>query len=481
MAKLLNPALEDETIEDSDAVSDTESSTATDGDDVNVVSDDDAATDAIDSEEEVPEFDGKLPDDNYQVDKLAELVEENDEKIQAEQAELEDINNRAEKAAELSRALEEFSQGRIFRKSNAAYLLAVNSEKVSLESFSFTEAGAAIRTVINDIIKKIVEAIKKAIQWVREKIRDATSLDRLTISSIRKSTDAFMLVRKQEINRLEKAFSNDKVDISNYVNLSNYKMWLAIDGVEVDNIKTTYRAEFLKLLAMLKTQNKFADTSTMKIAATLSKMVKTVEQGGTIEGVKHVFDPTLFVPVGSNEYSHYDDYTPPTNKKLLVCGPLLGGISLCNLFDRHELSTVELSELNAISSWELFFVNARVSLANDSMRLLGTEEVINANKVIDDISEELDKRRRTMQNYLHMVEQLDKVVNEVELAIRQENVDPQSLFIYSKILQACNALIKNAMTAIETSTLYIRKVLISWGLYLTLTTKKDQKVAEMKM
>lgn len=425
----------------------------------------------------------ELPKDEYAVDQFAKLLEEHDMDLARQENVLTKNHYVANTVGDLARALESLQVGGDAVLPSVLANESVRSghlyaNQVALEAFDVQSAAKAIVDTIKKLIKQVLEAIAKAIEWVQQKLRDMTSMDRFIMNTVTQATDAFLLVRKQESSKLAIALKKNAFDPASYVNMAQYKLWLTVDGKEASAEPKGLTREFNRVLNLVGSQNYFASQEAMGAADVLSEMIGLVKEGAKLPVITKQIDPLKAVPAGSTEYSHFDGYTPEADRKFMAYGPLMGNVSLCNEFPRHGQATEALTGLNNLAMWRLTLRQSPSAMVNGTMRMLSTEEVLGVNRVIAQLGEELDRRRRNLQIYQRMVEKLRKVVREASVAIEaNDEVDPLRYYTYSKIVQAANALIKNGMCAVDNTTLYARKVLTAWGFYLAQTTKKDISVA----
>ena len=429
----------------------------------------------------------ELPNDSdFSVDKLADLLQEHDKEVAQKENELGKNNHVATAVSELAKALEHLNvyggEGLAKVQKDPMVRSAIKSSGVgvSLEGMSVSGAANTIVQTIRTLIKRVLEAIKKAIDWAYEKVRSATSVDRVVAGTIDRALQVMIQNRTKNAKALNAAFGKGEFKTRRYATLGQYALWLTIDGKEISAEPKALQKELQKVYNLIKSQDAFVKClPEVKIAKVLNDIAVQAQKGVKLDIVSRYFDPTTFVAKGYLEYAHYDGYTADKAKRLFASGPMLGGVTALHEFPRHGSATEALTALNTLAEWKHFLIFKTSEITDGTLRMLGTEEAIGGTQVIKQIAEALEGRRSAYQHFQYLVEELRQVVTTVEATIEdQDMTDPTVLYTQTKVVQAANSIIKNGISALDTSSGYARKVMVAWGYYLAMNNTSDKRVIE---
>jgi hypothetical protein len=429
-----------------------------------------------------PPEDPVLPDKQYTLDEVNELIEKQDISDSRKKTPFDEAQSLIGVATSVSQALESLE---IYGDPNIVCkdplirsAIRRMGGSVALESFDLKTSAQAMMRYLKELLKRIIEAIKKGIVWAHSQVRAYTSLDRLTADSVKRATEAFLVVRKADKYKLDKAAEKKLIDVNNYCDVMMYKRWLTVDGVQPNGeLGSSYASEMARVLEIIKLQQHFSATRLNTLVEAVKTIAESIHKGEKIDDISKVFDPAEFVLKGCTQMAHYDGYTPSSDRSFWVYDGLLGSVAFCNEFPRHPEPSAEYTALNKIGEWRCTFKTGDATMNNGSLRLLRTEEVVEASKVVTALADAIDAQKEILKAFEFMAEAMKKVMDELEQTVSsRDDLTSVAMYEYAKLAQACNSIIRNGTTIVDATTTYARKTMYAWGLYLTATTKKDMEV-----
>lgn len=468
------------------------------------------ASDDVDPDEPV-----ELPEtDDLQVDRLDDLSDKAERKAMKRTDAFDYIDNAMSDVTLLNAAVESLYESSRQRMGKAAEQCAYTVLKqvrqrqhLRAQPTVATEAreerlGVALESFINTLkalYRTIVQAIKRALEWVKTYFKKFVKETYWTADTTRRITEAVLNQRRDATWAFEKAHKANLVDEENYVALPDAKRWLSYHGkqpgagmvVETFDPHTghptsvttpSYAQCFLALIDVAKLHETFASKEFLGFVDSLPQVAEAIANGDPYPAAPGNFDYATSIIVGSRPLDHFEGHTCEEGCHMYVREGFLGGIAVQVEVPYHPATDDARSQIEMVGSWRVSFQKEDNYLTSGSLRFLYDDEIRKGSDASEALSEELGRQQRTLELFEAKATKLQSLLTAMEGrftdALNQGEAGLDLTHQYTSLAKAVMAIVRNAELVLESSGMYCRKVQYAWLKYLGETLHADKALIQ---
>ena len=441
------------------------------------------------------------------VDKLAKAeLKEEDKKIAKEQERRQELTDNAITDLELLHsATESFVECMEGKGSPAGFKLAIivkervkhnlgfppERRKLSLEDYEEPYgrkyALESIMDTVKHVLTVIINAIIKAIEWIKKVFRKYFSETAMMKRNMEKMTNLFLTHREKYEGKLKVAERTNVVDHARYVDLIVRKLALTYAGKQPGEMKVTdydwqtgaagrtreptYPEAFKDLEGVLKVHEKLKEIVSEELVSTFTKVEDALSNNMQLPEGLTFFNPKNIIFGGSRRVEHAAGVNAPDDARMYAKDGFLGDfVIITQCANSTEKDPIENAFMQ-MAKWRCKIVKDQTELKDGWMRNLSTDEVRATYKSLADISHTLDDFQRTVDHIEHVTDLLKSVLVKIKSNIREDTKRdaPEAIRknnIYIQMAKAANSITFSTNALLSGAAEHMREAQLAWIYYL---------------
>jgi hypothetical protein len=363
----------------------------------------------------------------------------------------------------------------------------------SLQDSEIKTAQESLGSTVSSIIKAVLEALRKAVDYLRRMLRDLWLHMRSLEAAIKRRTEELIALRKTHKVKLEQFARAQEADFDRYVQLGRHKAYLifhdGMPGMENHEKVPSFSKAFTDLNVLLSQSPEYEKFLAI-LPASCEKFIQYVNESVTGD----VDAPTInalfstlpsMVTLMPKEYTeamaaHGLQQTDETT--LWVSPEYIGNFFQVGFMPKSDFQSTGPSYLDVLTICKVDYTRDNsLAMENDYGRFLNTSELEACERAASAQSQLLITVQRMGDNVAHRLEKLTEIVKKIDAQVWHNNQAP------AEVAAAKNkhmVTLARALSSIEgTSNRYFSEVVrhvasvqYAWYSYLTATLKRDAEI-----
>lgn len=441
------------------------------------------------------------------VDKLAKAeLKEEDKKIAKEQERRQEASNEAIPDLELLHsATESFYECMQGKGSPAGFKLAMDvhfrvkhnlgfppeKRMLSMEDYEVPDrrqvALESIMDTVKTILTAIINAIVRAIDWVKKVFRKYFSETGRLQTSTEKMTDLFLKHRAENDGKLKELEKIDALNHSRYVELITRKLALTYAGKQPGEMKVvdydwqtgvaarprypTYAEAINDLNGVLKMHNALNGIITDGLVSTFVEIENALTNNQALPQTLNVFSPRATTFTGSRKVDHAAGENTPDGSTMYAKDGFLGDFVILTQCANSSVKDPIENAFMQLAKWRCKIVKEQTELKDGWLRNLSTDEVKAAYSSWAAIGGTLVEFEKTTDHIEHVTDSLKNVLIKIKSNIREDvNKETSEVIrknkLYIEMAAAANSITFSVNALLTGAADHVRSTQIAWLFYL---------------
>jgi hypothetical protein len=363
---------------------------------------------------------------------------------------------------------------------------------LELGQIDVTAAMESIGTTLSTVIKTIMAAIRKALVFLKQVMKDIWRHLRSLEDAIKKRGDELIKFRKLNLRRLDAYFQSLGVDRDQYVQMGKHKAFLTIAGRTPvpDNQIGNFAAHFQRLNKLVATALKY-EAFLSPLAPILEQVLVLVKDSADgnfdaadlAQALDKVPNLQTLQPEGPYEEAvHAHGVQAPDGCVLMVSQEFLGNFFQVVTWPNDPAAFDSALARYAATKIE-YKRDETLELTNDFMRVLETTEVEDAQKAANLQAQLLISMQRVGDSVEHKLDGLADFLKKVDAQVWQNNqgnpdVAARKNQILIDLTRAVSTIEGNCSRFFLEVGSQVRSVQYAWYAYLTANLKREMEILQ---
>lgn len=368
---------------------------------------------------------------------------------------------------------------------------------VSVETYTTPEmALESFLSTFRSLFQAIIKAIGRAIEWLKERVRRFFSETRHSAEVTHALTEEILHARRTYASAFRMMIQKPDFHHENYVSSMTAKAWLTCDGKQpgggmrvrhydpqtgnlTGTMEPTYANCFAELVELAGMHQFYASKTFLKFTEILPALAQSIEG-------EHPYPPEVMevsiegsIPKRARPLLHYEGRTCDDGCRMYVADGYLGSMALSVEMAYQTPDSTPQERLANIGRWKVDFIKAQPEIPNSDLRYLNDQEIIEASRMSQELSEELERQRRTYDLVSDYSSELKKLMEHLQGKMDKLTADGEDFAkanLYLELLRASNAVVRNASNVLGSGADYCHRVQSAWIVYLTEIRSTDKRL-----
>lgn len=377
--------------------------------------------------------------------------------------------------------------------------LHTQKRSVSLEDYSNPDTKAiaveSFMDTMKTVISAVINAIIKAIEWLKKVFRDYFNGNKRLIEANRQMHSMLLKIRTEHKDKLEKIHSEQLTDQKRYVDLPIYKPDLTYEGKQpgemlvkrhdnrgnVVSYSPSYPEAIADITGLFSLHAQFQKRMTSDLSNGFEQIFNAISKGDDLESV-NIFDPKEFIPDGAELVSHAEGIDPEEDCLLYIKTGYLGNFSLVQQIlssSTAENATDPITrKLLELGNWRGKYVSTNTSMSDGWLRNLSTEEIKLSYEACNDLSHQVVAMEKTVESVEHTLTTLKGILNKIKGDIRVDmdystDAGIKQNQAYIQFAKSIGAVVNTTNAVLTGSADRARKFQFAWLYYLNAIKIKE--------
>ena len=365
----------------------------------------------------------------------------------------------------------------------------------ALENLSADEqskiAQEGFKETIKAIFAKIIAFIQKAIEYVKNVIKNLFDNNRILMSNISKVNSAILQMDKERGKDLDTYFSNQGIDLARYVkNEPEAKKFLTYAGKFLDEItihegqhQTNRRLSAPQMLdrslMLVNGYQKFIGGDLGKSIEALEKLIEGLETLTIVKECKiDSVDVVSLLPTEPVQVFAVENKICPQGYEWFLCDGFLGDLYvICQKIQGDHRGDFQ-TNLEALTHWMQFTAVSNQEFNHNDLPRLEARDIQACTTVVSKIGNVVGDLSHDVEKYEKMVSLIEKACKLLNTKIEHTSskltqTDVFKNKIYSELLHFCSNWMVSAKAAFDTSVGHGKNVQAAWFKYLLSLYRTD--------